>query len=140
MKPIIFQVHVHGNYYAGDHIDIHDNPFASFYQSYPFPTNTRRTDHLEDVTPADISETRPAEYLFCRITQAAYDKGVAQTVDNELRSAAVSAPKLVKAIKTNEALGYLDTKNLNSAVLYKLLYEHFGLGFGLRTFQKYRNI
>ena len=78
--------------------------------------------------------------LFCRITKAAYDKGVAQTVEDELRSAIVSAPKLVKVIKTNEALGYLDTKNLTSKELFDLLDAHFHLPFKYRQFTSARNI
>lgn len=77
--------------------------------------------------------------IFCRITQHAIDSGHAQEVEDELRSAAVSAPKLVKAIKTNEALGYLDTQNLTSQALYDMLNEHFGLKFGVRNFTIARN-
>ena len=76
--------------------------------------------------------------LFCRITKAAYDKGVAQQVDDELRSACVSAPKLIKTIKLNEALGYLDTKDLPSTELFVLLDEHYHLPFKIRTFQDNR--
>ena len=78
-----------------------------------------------------------AEY-FCRITEAAISAGKAQQIDDELRSAAVSAPKLIKAIRTNEALGYLDTKNLSSTELYNLLNEHYELTFKLRNFSRYR--
>ena len=77
--------------------------------------------------------------LFSRITQAAYDKGVAQTVEDELRGASTSAPKLIRAIRFNESMGYLNTRNLSSAFLYRLLDEHFGLAFKLRTFQDYRS-
>ena len=77
--------------------------------------------------------------LFCRITQHAIETGHAQEVEDELRSASVSAPKLVKAIKTNEALGYLDTQNLTSQALYDMLNEHFGLKFGVRNFIIARN-
>ena len=78
--------------------------------------------------------------LFCRITKAAFDKGVAQDVEDELRSAAMaSASKLVAVIRTNEALGYLDTRNLSSAELYSLLDEHFGLGYSQRNFTIARN-
>ena len=80
-----------------------------------------------------------SETLFCRITKAAHDKGKAQQVESELRSACVSAPKLVKAIRTNEALGYLDTQNLSSVDLYDLLNEHFGLTFKQRNFDYYRS-
>ena len=79
------------------------------------------------------------EDFFCRITQHAIETGHAQEVENELRSACVSAPKLVKAIRTNEALGYLDTKNLSSQALYDMLKEHFGLNFGVRNFTIARN-
>ena len=77
--------------------------------------------------------------LFCRITKAAYDMGVAQKVEDELRSAIVSAPKLLKAIRTNEALGYLDTKNLSSKELFDLLDEHFHLPFKYRQFAAARS-
>jgi len=40
MRPIIFQVHFHGIYYAGDHIDIHDNTSVNFYQG----ENTKKTN------------------------------------------------------------------------------------------------
>ena len=95
----------------------------------------------EDITPADdlsssvIPESNSGKSLFCRITQAAYDKGVAQQVDDDLRSASVSAPKLVKALNTNDALGYTDTKNLPSTKLFKMLNEHYELSFDVRAFQ-----
>ena len=92
-----------------------------------------RACEAEDITP--VQEEKPAKGLFCRITQAAYNKGVAQQVDDELRSASISAPKLVKALNTNEALGYTDTKNLPSTELYRLLDEHYDLAFDVRAFQ-----
>ena len=76
--------------------------------------------------------------IFCCITPHAFDTGHAQEVEDELRSACVSAPKLIKAIRRNEALGYLDTQNLSSTELYKLLDEHLGLPFKLENFRKYR--
>jgi hypothetical protein len=64
---------------------------------------------------------------------------VAQQVENELRRACVSAPKLVKAIRTNEALGYLDTQDLSSSELFDMLNAYFGLSFKLRAFQNSRS-
>lgn len=98
---------------------------------YGQPTTTAQP---ENTTP----QNEPDE-LFCRITQQAYDKGKAPQVEDELRSASVSAPKLVKAIRTNEALGYLDTQNLSSVELYNLLNEHFGLPFKTHTFSVARS-
>ena len=84
-------------------------------------------------------ESRTTQF-FCRITQAAYDKGMAHTVEEELRSAAKgTAAKLIAALRTNEALGYIDTKNLSSAELYDLLNRHFKLNYSLRNFTMARN-
>ena len=116
-------------YNYGTFNDIHDNPNSTIYTMTP-PEQAQK-EPIEDEKPASCA-------LFCRITKAAYDKGVAQEVEDELRSACVSAPKLVKAIHTYEALGYLDTKNLSSKQLYDLLNEHFGLPFKVRTFQDNR--
>ena len=96
----------------------------------------------EKPSPTSSLESAPdvgSEHLFCRITKAAYDQGKAQKVELELRSACVSAPKLIKAIRFYEALGYLDTQNLSSVTLYELLNEHFGLPFKQRNFNNYRS-
>ncbi len=87
-------------------------------------------------TPAGIMPEKP---LFSRITPQAYAEGRAQSVENELRLASIHAPSLIKAIRTNEALGYLDTAHLSSSVLFHLLNEHYHLPFKQRNFTKYRN-
>ena len=93
--------------------------------------------------PAEPTVTEPAAEptpnVFCRITDLAHQEGKALIVENELRSACVSAPKLVRALRTNEALGYLDTQNLSSRDLYDLLNEHYGLAFKQRNFDHYRS-
>jgi hypothetical protein len=101
------------------------------------------SDRAEDITPDSSSSVSPesnsGNSLFCRITKEAYDKGKAQQVEAELRSACVSAPKLVKTIRTNEALGYLDTQNLSSVELYELLNEHYHLPFKPHAFSVARS-
>ena len=117
---------------AGNYVDIHDNHNCNIYA----------TDKPSSDSPEPCSEqvsSSPRLDLFCRITQHAINTGHAQDVEDELRSACVSAPKLVKAIRRNEALGYLDTQNLSSTELYNLLNEHFGLSFGIRNFNNYRS-
>ena len=93
----------------------------------------------ETIVPPVGKESHSGKQLFCRITKAAYEKGVAQKVDNDLRSASISAPKLCKVIKLNEALDYLDTKDMHSTDLYVLLDEHYHLPFKIRTFQDCRS-
>lgn len=124
-------INVAGNYIAQQHIDIHDNPHATIYATAP------QDKQPDSILPPEREDATQAEY-FCRITEAAISAGKAQQIDDELRSAAVSAPKLIKAIRTNEALGYLDTKNLSSTELYNLLNEHYELTFKLRNFSRYR--
>ena len=101
------------------------------------------SDRAEDITPDSSSSVSPesnsGNSLFCRITKEAYDKSKAQQVEAELRSACVSAPKLVKTIRTNEALGYLDTQNLSSVELYELLNEHYHLPFKPHAFSVARS-
>ena len=104
-------------------------------------------DNAEDIQAEEPSEestnaknaTVPATGLFCRITQHAIDDNKAQAVEDDLRKACVSAPTLVKAVRINEALDYLDTQYLTSEELYKLLNEHFGLKFKPHTFSVYRS-
>ena len=107
------------------------------YYTQP-PTATLQAEPTKHVATVEPEDAPQAEY-FCRITEAAISAGKAQQIDNELRSAAVSAPKLIKAIRTNEALGYLDTKNLSSTELYNLLNEHYELPFKYRQFAQERN-
>ena len=115
---------------------VYNTSTANNYYQQPAP--------VAEVVPSEPSssispESNSGNSLFCRITKAAYDKGVAQQVEDNLRSASVSAPKLVKALNTNDALGYTDTKNLSSTDLYNLLNEHFGLSFKPRAFQTARS-
>ena len=92
----------------------------------------------DDIEPEQEVNSQKQDF-FCRITKEAYDEGKAQYVENDLRSACVSAPKLIKAIRTHEALSYLDTKNMPSTELFRLLDEHFELPFDIRAFQLARS-
>ena len=94
-----------------------------------------RTEKDSSVAPEFHSDT----HLFSRITPKAYAEGRAQSVEDELRLASIHAPSLIKAIRTNEALGDLDTANLQSSELYHLLDDHYHLPFKQRNFTKYRN-
>lgn len=97
--------------------------------------SSRTKNDLSSVT----SECHSNTHLFSRITPQAYAEGRAQSVEDELRLASIHAPSLIKAIRTNEALGDLDTTNLKSSELYHLLDDHYHLQFKQRNFTKYRN-
>ncbi len=97
------------------------------------PTASPRPEPAtEDIEPVDTS--------FSLLTDQCRKEGKAQAVEAELRSAAnASAAKLVATIRTNEALGYLDTKNMSSRALYDALNDRFGLKYSVRNFTMARN-
>lgn len=129
-------IHVAGNYIAQQNIDIHDNTNCNIY-ACPQPETQPST---AAPTPEPAHEPSPDDTFFCCITQEAIRTGKAQQVENELSGAAKStAPKLIAALRTNEALGYVDTKNLSSAELYAMLNRHFGLKYSQRQFTRARN-
>ena len=81
-----------------------------------------------------------AQVRFALLTAQCIQEGKAEAVEAELRSAANgSAAKLIAAIRTNEALGYLDTKNMSSQALYDALNAYFGLRYSVRNFTMARN-
>jgi len=98
------------------------------------------TDSPKIVRPHDDIEQVEAELdLFCRISKEAYLKNQAEKVEEELSAAAKkTAEVLCGCIRTNELLGYLDTKDIDSATLYRELNDHFGLDYSDRNFRKYR--
>ena len=55
MNNVIYYFHFDGNYYAGDHIDIHDNTSVNFYQGENTRETTAHETCVEDVTPVDTS-------------------------------------------------------------------------------------
>ena len=142
-KELKIENHFYGS--IGQHIDHVDSMTVTFDKDMNM--HIEQLDELHAQKKVDIlpnkptvakNATVPQAGLFCRITQHAIDDNKAQDVDNDLRKACVSAPKLVRALRINEALDYLDTQNLKSKELYELLDEHYGLRFKPHTFTVYR--
>lgn len=106
----------------------------NFYEN---DKQSKKEQQVQDVTPVE-EKSKPKGICPC-ITKAAHDAGKAQEVDDALRSASQSAPTLVKTINLNEALGYVDTKNMNTEDLYNLLDEYYDLPFKARCFRYYRS-
>ena len=109
------------------------------------PKNERASSSAEDVQDVPIACSQKeqakeqAQPRFALLTAQCIQEGKAEAVEAELRSAANgSAAKLVAAIRTNEALGYLDTKNMSSQALYDALNAYFGLRYKYQNFAKYR--
>ena len=103
--------------------------------------NRPPSDDRAQTACADSVQIEDAEEQhFALLTAQCIKEGKAQVVEAELRSAASgSAQKLMQCIRTNEALGYIDTKNLSSQALYDALNAYFGLKYSVRNFTKYRH-
>ena len=109
---------------------------------YNAPVTINQYDKSSEVSsqPSDVTEVVVEEQHFSLLTAQCIKEGKAQKVEDELRSAAKgSAQKLIKCIRTNEALGYLDTKNMSSQALYDALNAYFGLKYSVRNFTIARN-
>ena len=135
----IYINHNNGPIYEGCNVTINNGKAETVS-----PKNERPAASAEDVqdvqsAPIACSEKEQAQARFALLTAQCIQEGKAEAVEAELRSAANgSAAKLVAAIRTNEALGYLDTKNMSSQALYDALNAYFGLRYKYQNFAKYR--
>ena len=136
----IYINHHNGPIYEGCNVTINNGKAETVS-----PKNERASSSAEDVqdvqsAPIACSEKGQAQARFALLTAQCIQEGKAEAVEAELRSAANgSAAKLVAAIRTNEALGYLDTKNMSSQALYDALNAYFGLRYSVRNFTMARN-
>lgn len=127
-------INVAGNYIAEQNIDIHDNTHCTIYATEAPQATQEKPSEVSSQTSVGTSDS-----VFCLLTDQCRKEGKTEIVEAELRSAAKeSASKLIATININEALGYLDTKNMSSQALYNALNDYFGLKYTVRNFTKYR--
>lgn len=110
------------------------------FQQCLFEGMDRNLRRWDAETPQPSSpETTPASFEY--ITDQCRKEGKAEAVEAELRAAAKgTAVAMWKTIRTNEALGYLSTKNLAASKIYKALTAYFGpLPYNERNFRDARN-
>ena len=102
MNNVIYYFHFDGNYYAGDHIDIHDNSSINFYQGRHFPETATNETCVEDVTPVDTS-------FFCtqQFTEDIIEKNLRQAIES-----ASSKADACRRIMELEPLGYVLLSNV----------------------------
>ena len=97
-------------------------------------------EQWEAETPQQTSSnTKPAIFEF--ITDQCRKEGRVESVEAELRAASKgTAVAMWKTIRTNEALGYLSTKDVAASKIYKALTAYFGdLPYNERNFRDARN-
>lgn len=94
----------------------------------------------ETETPQQADSKLKAE-RFEYITDLCRKEGKTESVEAELRAASKgTAVAMWKIIRTNEALGYLSTKDVSASKIYKALKAYFGeLPYNERNFRDARN-
>jgi len=100
-RLFINHLHVHGDYIAGDYIDIHDNSNASFYVGQQSAVLTPHTA-VQDVAEVDTS-------FFCtqQFSEDIIEKNLRQAIS--LASSKADACRRVMAL---EPLGYVVLSNV----------------------------
>jgi hypothetical protein len=122
-KIVINHFHIHGNYIAGDGIDIHDNPSSTFCQGQHFPIKTTDIVTVEDVTP--IEKHIPCPFV---VTEKLTDLGLYSLEQFEImyREAAESDAKtLATFLKKYRQMGVLDFKGMDKKQIFAKLQESF---------------
>ena len=94
-----------------------------------------------DAEAPKISTSNAKPEAFDFITDQCRKEGKAETLEAELKAAAKgTAVAMWKTIRTNEALGYLSTKDVAASKIYKALTAYFGaLPYNERNFRDARN-
>ena len=113
---IINQFHIHGNYIAGDLIDIHDNPNSAFYQG-------KHPSCAEDVTPIVAHAPCPSLVPNRLAELGLYTPEQFETM---FREAAESDAKTLAAfLKKYKQLGVLDFRGKDKKEIFSELQAYF---------------
>ena len=143
MRPIIFQVHFHGNYYAGDHIDIHDNSSVVInhgQKSTCFPSGAG----IEDITPVvPVADDIPLfKYIHPSVVSDEVKRQIHGEVQNLVRQFAMTdiCRYLRQMCKENRV--YLNVKpEAMFAELHRMgMPSETTPGFSYKNFMNYFNI
>ena len=123
MKQIVINhFHIHGDYIAGDGIDIHDNPFSTFCQGKRLP-NIDSNACVEEVTP--IESHAPCPFL---VPEKLTELGLytLEKFETMFREAAESDAKTLAAfLKKYKQLGVLDFKGMDKKQIFARLQAYF---------------
>ena len=116
MKQIVINhFHIHGDYIAGDGIDIHDNPFSTFCQGKRLP-NIDSNMCVEEVTP--IESHTPCPFL---VPEKLTELGLysLEQFESMFREAAESDAKtLALFLKKYRQMGVLDFKGKDKKQIF----------------------
>ena len=144
-KYVINQFHFHGNYYAGDHIDIHDNTSVNLYQGEYSKETTAHETCVEDIQPLsssgapDFSSEIPDSIIF---TKKAHQEHKIPTIVQALQKSIIGRKDktraLVQELQSWQNDGYVDA-HYNARVMYDELNKITPLSFEYDTFRKYYN-
>lgn len=125
-------INVAGNYIAEQHIDIHDNPYATIYATAQEP---QPTPQAEEVQPIPVNHS----CLFSKKAQREQKKDeIIEALQQSMNGRQDKARALVEEVRQWQKEGYLDS-NYNARVMYDQLNRIITLPFQYGGFRKYYN-
>lgn len=146
MKQVLYYFHFDGNYYAGDHIDIHDNQSVNIFQGQqsPVTSSTTRTATAEDVTQVDpVAEDIP---LFKFIHPSVITEQDKQQIHEEVKNLVTQFPlpeicRYLRQMRKEQRV-YLNVKpEAMFAELHRLgMPSESTHGYSYKNFMNYFNI
>ncbi len=137
-KYVINQFHFHGHYYAGDHIDIHDNTSVNLYQGEYSGGTTAHETCVEDITPVERADI-PDSIIF---TKKAQQEGKIPAIIHALKKSVQGrrdkTRAFVQELQDWQRDGYVDA-HYNAQVMFDELQKIIPLPFGYEVFKKHYN-
>lgn len=134
-KYIINNFYICGNYIAGDCIDIHDNPSATFYHHQPVPSPAT----VEDVAPVETTVERIDSFIFTKKAKQEHKEAyIIEALQKSVYGRKDKTRAFVQELQSWQEQAYIDA-HYNARTMYDELEKLTSLAFSYDTFRKYYN-
>ena len=134
-KYIINNFYICGNYIAGDYIDIHDNPSATFYHHQPVPSPAT----VEDVTPVETTVDMIDSFIFTKKAKQEHKEAyIIEALQKSVSGRKDKTRAFVQELQEWQKEGYVDA-HYNARVMYDELEKLMPISFGYDVFRRLYN-
>ena len=135
---VINQFHFYGAFIAGDFIEIHDNPSASFYQGQHVPFVTT-TAEVEDVEPV-VEDPEPIDsIIFTKKARVEHkEPAIIAALQKSVQGRKDKTRAFVQELHDWQNQAYVDA-HFNARVMYDELEKLMPISFGYDGFKRLYN-
>ena len=134
-KYIINNFYICGHYIAGDCIDIHDNPSATFYHRYP----VHAPDAVEDVAPVETTVERIDSFIFTKKAKQEHKEAyIIEALQKSVYGRKDKTRAFVQELQSWQEQAYIDA-HYNARVMYDELEKLMPISFGYDGFKRLYN-